>query len=260
MSKGKQKMMMRVLSAFLAAGMSISISGMPVCASEAGSTSEQNEYVLEQAETEEKNADTAQEAAEAVETDTAREAEPVDSEPVSDTVSDETTDKTTDKTTNEMTDETEEPAESVSEESADGRTDIEAAAELEAVAEEDAEEVTVHDEAAQSVAEETWPEEGYVFHTNDPDRDKPLVSVSGGGQWRQNSRGWWYQYANGSYPKNQWVKIGGSIYHFDADGYMQTGWKKIDGDWYYFASGGAMQTGWQKISGKWFYFADGSVK
>lgn len=259
MSKGKQKMMMRVLSAFLAAGMSISISGMPVCASEAGSTSEQNEYVLEQAETEEKNADTAQEAAEAVETDTAREAEPVDSEPVSDTVSDETTDKTTDKTTNEMTDETEEPAESVSEESADGRTDIEAAAELEAVAEEDAEEVTVHDEAAQSVAEETWPEEGYVFHTNDPDRDKPLVSVSGGGQWRQNSRGWWYQYANGSYPKNQWVKIGGSIYHFDADGYMQTGWKKIDGDWYYFASGGAMQTGWQKIGGKWYYFAGGGA-
>ena len=261
MSKGKQKMMMRVLSAFLAAGMSISISGMPVCASEAGSTSEQNEYVLEQAETEEKNADTAQEAAEAVETDTAREAEPVDSEPVSDTVSDETTDKTTDKTTNEMTDETEEPAESVSEESADGRTDIEAAAELEAVAEEDAEEVTVHDEAAQSVAEETWPEEGYVFHTNDPDRDKPLVSVSGGGQWRQNSRGWWYQYANGSYPKNEWVRINGSTYHFDASGYMQTGWQKIDGSWYYFASGGAMQTGWKKISGKWFYFADyGAMK
>ena len=244
MSRGKQKMMMRVLSAFLAAGMSISISGMPVCASEAGSTSEQNEYVLEQAETEEKNADTAEEAVEVVETDSAGEAEAVESEPVSDAVSDETTDKT------------EELAEPVSEESGDGRTDAEAAAEPEAVAEEDAEEVTVHDEAAQSVATETWPEEEHVFHTNDPDRDKPLVSISGGGQWRNNSRGWWYQYADGSYPKNEWVKIGGSIYHFDASGYMQTGWQKIDGSWYYFASGGAMQTGWQKISGNWYYFAD----
>ena len=244
MSRGKQKMMMRVLSAFLAAGMSISISGMPVCASEAGSTSEQNEYVLEQAETEEKNADTAEEAVEVVETDSAREAESVDSEPVSDAVSDETTDKT------------EELAEPVSEESGDGRTDAEAAAELEAVAEEDAEEVTVHEEAAQTVVEETRLGKEYGFSIDDPYVHSPMVWLSGSGQWRQNSRGWWYQYADGSYPKNQWVKINGSTYHFDASGYMQTGWQKIDGSWYYFASGGAMQTGWQKISGKWYYFAD----
>ena len=181
MSRGKQKMMMRVLSAFLAAGMSISISGMPVCASEAGSTSEQNEYVLEQAETEEKNADTAEEAVEVVETDSAREAESVDSEPVSDAVSDETTDKT------------EELAEPVSEESGDGRTDAEAAAELEAVAEEDAEEVTVHEEAAQTVVEETRLGKEYGFSIDDPYVHSPMVWLSGSGQWRQNSRGWWYR-------------------------------------------------------------------
>ena len=247
MSKGKQRMMMRVLSAFLAAGMSISISGMPVCASEAGSTTEQNEYVLEQAETEEKNADTAEEAVEVVETDSAGEAEAVESEPVSDAVSDETTDKT------------EEPAEPVSEESGDGRTDAEAAAELEAVAEEDAEEVTVHDEAAQTVAEETRLGKEYGFSIDDPYVHSPMVWISGSGQWRQNSRGWWYQYADGSYPKNQWVKINGSTYHFDASGYMQTGWQKIGGEWYYFAGGGAMATGSQRIGGTQHYFKSNGV-
>ena len=41
--------------------------------------------------------------------------------------------------------------------------------------------------------------------------------------WKNDNRGWWYEYADGSYA---------------------TGWKSIDGHWYYFDENGWMQTGW----------------
>ena len=72
--------------------------------------------------------------------------------------------------------------------------------------------------------------------------------------WQKNSKGWWYQKADGTYPKNQWYKISGKWYHFDASGYMQTGWLKLSGKWFYLGDSGAMRTGWQKISGKWYLF------
>ena len=72
--------------------------------------------------------------------------------------------------------------------------------------------------------------------------------------WQQNAKGWWYLKADGTYPKNQWYKISGKWYHFDAYGYMQTGWLKLDGKWFYLRSNGAMATGWEKINGKWYLF------
>ena len=53
------------------------------------------------------------------------------------------------------------------------------------------------------------------------------------GTWKQDSKGWWYVNEDGSYPKNQWKKIGEKWYHFDENGYMQTGWYK-EGDYYYY--------------------------
>ena len=91
--------------------------------------------------------------------------------------------------------------------------------------------------------------------------------------WKQNSTGWWYQRADGTYPKDQWEKIDNKWYHFDGSGYMQrgwlklgnnwyylgsamvTGWQKINNVWYWFADNGAMQTGWQKLGNVWYYFA-----
>ena len=73
--------------------------------------------------------------------------------------------------------------------------------------------------------------------------------------WKKNAKGWWYRRADGTYPKNQWEKIGGKWYHFDADGYMQTNWLKLNGTWYYLGSSGAMVTGWNQIGGKWYYFS-----
>ena len=58
--------------------------------------------------------------------------------------------------------------------------------------------------------------------------------------WQENSYGWWYQRANGTYPHNEWEIINGTWYHFDESGYMQTGWLNLDGTWYYLNADGSM--------------------
>ena len=72
--------------------------------------------------------------------------------------------------------------------------------------------------------------------------------------WQVNSTGWWYQNADGTWPKNCWKKIDGYWYHFNARGYRQTGWLKLNDIWYYLQSDGVMVTGWQKIGSYWYYF------
>ena len=73
------------------------------------------------------------------------------------------------------------------------------------------------------------------------------------GVWRKNDKGWWYEYANGKYPKNKWEKIDGTWYHFDSKGYMQTYWQRIDKKWYFLGDNGKMQTGWIEWKGKWYF-------
>ena len=60
------------------------------------------------------------------------------------------------------------------------------------------------------------------------------------GSWKQNSIGWWYDYGDGTYAKDEFLTIKGETYYFRSSGYMVTGWQLIDDDWYYFASSGAM--------------------
>ncbi len=73
--------------------------------------------------------------------------------------------------------------------------------------------------------------------------------------WGKDSKGWWYQYDDGTYAKSKQVKIGKKYYRFNAGGYMITGWKKVNREWYYYdKSSGAMVTGWKKIGKKWYYF------
>lgn len=50
------------------------------------------------------------------------------------------------------------------------------------------------------------------------------------GQWKCNSKGWWFEDTSGWYPSSAWVKIDGSWYYFEADGYMAIS-KYIDGYW-----------------------------
>ena len=74
------------------------------------------------------------------------------------------------------------------------------------------------------------------------------------GTWIKNSRGWWYQWSDGSYPRDRFLEIKGKTYYFDGAGYMVTGWKKVDGTWYYFDGSGAMVYGWRSIGGRWYCF------
>ena len=73
------------------------------------------------------------------------------------------------------------------------------------------------------------------------------------GQWVWGARGWWYRYADGTYPTNTSKTIGGKVYRFDADGYMRTGWVFEQGLWYYHAVSGAQATGWVLDGISWYY-------
>ena len=79
------------------------------------------------------------------------------------------------------------------------------------------------------------------------------------GTWKKNSKGWWYDRGNGSYPKGTFETIKGTTYYFNESGYMLTGWQKISGEWYYFSADGAMQTDWQNINGTWYYMEASGV-
>lgn len=74
------------------------------------------------------------------------------------------------------------------------------------------------------------------------------------GAWRQDSKGWWYQNADGSYVKSAWISVNGTWYHMDGAGYMQTGWLNDGGKWYYLdVNNGNMLTGWANINDLWYY-------
>lgn len=136
---------------------------------------------------------------------------------------------------------------------------------------------------------------GFITNTNDlktfnnkmDDIARGVLSCFGIGAsepdkwvWDDNKKEWWYRYSNGSYPKSQWLQLGGTWYYFDSNGYavrnkwvwdgsywyyfnddcsMATGWKWVDTAWYYLnpQSGstpkGAMLYGWQFIDNKWYY-------
>lgn len=87
------------------------------------------------------------------------------------------------------------------------------------------------------------------------------ASVSEG--WKRNDTGWWYQYSDGSYPKNKWAKIKDVYYYFDGNGYMfHDKWiKHTDGAWYFLTENGSMAIGWKKIANKRYYFlSNGAMK
>ena len=95
--------------------------------------------------------------------------------------------------------------------------------------------------------------------------------------WKHNSRGWWLEYADGSYAASEWVKWKGTWYYFNADGYMaknewRDGWwlgkngaQKYKGKgrwrhnrtgwWYEDSLGWYASDQWLKIDGDWYHFA-----
>lgn len=51
------------------------------------------------------------------------------------------------------------------------------------------------------------------------DKKTATVYIEG---WKHDSKGWWYQYSDGSYPKSCWKTINGADYYFKASGYIAT--------------------------------------
>ena len=91
--------------------------------------------------------------------------------------------------------------------------------------------------------------------------------------WIQTNAGWWFRYADGSYPKAagavnsgsgnssaaqsyEWIQIDGNWWAFDTDGYLVTGWifDPVYRNWFYVDVNTGMKTGWVQIDGKWYYF------
>lgn len=50
------------------------------------------------------------------------------------------------------------------------------------------------------------------------------------GEWKCDSKGWWFEDASGWYPSSQWLWINGNCYYFKSDGYMAVN-EYIDGCW-----------------------------
>ena len=86
-----------------------------------------------------------------------------------------------------------------------------------------------------------------------PTPDPTPAPAPQGGAWISDSVGWWYRYADGSYPAGVSVRIGDSVYRFDARGYMRTGWVSEDGAWFYHHASGAQASGWVKDGSTWYY-------
>ena len=80
------------------------------------------------------------------------------------------------------------------------------------------------------------------------------------GQWKQSGNKWWYQYEDGTYPKNEFITIDNKLYRFDQYGYMQTGWFKVNNEDYYATSSGAIKAQWVGSGNTWYYVdADGKM-
>ena len=85
----------------------------------------------------------------------------------------------------------------------------------------------------------------------------PPAPEPGEGQWVQDAGGWWYRFADGTYPRGQALVIDGETYRFDQSGYLRTGWVRDGGYWFHHGASGAMSTGWLVDGGAWYYLVPG---
>lgn len=92
---------------------------------------------------------------------------------------------------------------------------------------------------------------------------KVVVTTTQSPQWKKNDKGWWYEYADGSYPTSKWLKIDNEWYYFGADGYAYCDkWVQTDGVWYWLNGDCKMVKNCVLlINGKYYAFdKDGKMK
>ena len=88
----------------------------------------------------------------------------------------------------------------------------------------------------------------------------PTLSTTG---WHEDDKGWWFQNADGTYPKSEWLRVYWDWYYFNDDGYAVTGWQEIEyngkKEKFYFNNSCQMVTGWQYLDNHWYYFNTNGV-
>lgn len=85
----------------------------------------------------------------------------------------------------------------------------------------------------------------------------PGVITGSGNHWCLDQYGWWYQYADGSYPYNCWLCIDGKWYCFNESGYIRYGWIWNNQNWYYCGEDGALMANTRTPDG--YYVGEGGV-
>lgn len=92
---------------------------------------------------------------------------------------------------------------------------------------------------------------------------KVVATTTQSPQWKKNDKGWWYEYADSSYPTSKWLKIDNEWYYFGADGYAYCDkWVQTDGVWYWLNGDCKMVKNCVLlINGKYYAFdKDGKMK
>ena len=78
------------------------------------------------------------------------------------------------------------------------------------------------------------------------------ASTAMAAEWKQDSKGWWYQYSDNTYAKNEILTINGVEYAFGANGYVVNGWYLDNGAYYYSTTSG-LKRGWVQSGASWYY-------
>ena len=101
--------------------------------------------------------------------------------------------------------------------------------------------VTAADPAKDEAAADPAKDEA---EANDPAADEAGADKGTFASWKQDAIGWWFDFGDGTYAKDEQIEIDDAIYRFDARGYMITGWHNQEGMWEYYAPSTAPGTTW----------------
>lgn len=85
----------------------------------------------------------------------------------------------------------------------------------------------------------------------------PGVVTGSGSHWCLDQYGWWYQFADGTYPRNCWQCIDNRWYCFNSSGYIRYGWIQYNQNWYYCGPDGALLANTRTPDG--YYVGEGGV-
>lgn len=85
----------------------------------------------------------------------------------------------------------------------------------------------------------------------------PGVVTGSGSHWCLDQYGWWYQYADGTYPYHCWQCIDNRWYCFNESGYIRYGWIQQNENWYFCGADGALLANTRTPDG--YYVGEGGI-